>query len=80
MDMTRQSSATLDQATEIARFSTLAGRMTGSVFKHTQVVQTNIATYELLCGGCGQGNQAGPFKFRSDATDAARTHANRCLA
>jgi hypothetical protein len=64
----------------ITRFRTLAGRMRNDFLKCTTVVRTGAAQYEIQCGACGQGHQTGPFTFQSDATAAARKHANRCLA
>ncbi|MFE9003145.1 hypothetical protein ACFYOY_13530 [Streptomyces sp. NPDC007875] len=64
--------------TEIARFRTLVGRLRNDFLRVTRVARTGIGQYEIECAACGQGH--GTFKFQSDATDAARTHANRCAA
>lgn len=74
MNTTAQTSA------EISRFRTLAGRMLNNSLKYVRVVRTGAAQYEIQCSACGRGHQDGTYKFQSDATDAARTHANRCLA
>ncbi|WP_405747786.1 hypothetical protein [Streptomyces canus] len=68
------------QATnEVARFRTLAGQMRNDSLKYTRVVRSGIDGHVIQCSACGQAGSGG-FKFQSDATDAARTHANRCLA
>ncbi|MFE9064877.1 hypothetical protein [Streptomyces violaceusniger] len=66
--------------TEIARFRTLVGRLRNDVLRVTRVARTDTGQYEIECAACGQGHRHGTFKFRPDATDAARTHANRCVA
>jgi hypothetical protein len=78
--MTRQMSAPLVQATEIARFRTLAGSMANDSLRYTLAVRTGTGQHEVQCSGCGQGHQAGTFAFQTDATTAAHTHARRCLA
>ena len=89
MDMTLQSTAPLAhpslnaadrQPRKVARFRTLAGQMLSDSLKFTRVVHTGNAQYEIQCSACGQTHDTEPFKFQSDTTDAARTHANRCLA
>jgi len=70
----------MDAITEIARFHTLAGRMTNNPLKYTRAVRTGTGQHEIQCSACGQGHPDGTVKFQSDATTAARTHANRCLA
>lgn len=70
----------LPAPTEIARFRTLAGQMLNDGLKHTRVIRTGMAQHEIQCAACGQTHGIGPFKFQSDATDAARTHASHCLA
>jgi heme/copper-type cytochrome/quinol oxidase subunit 2 len=66
--------------TEIARFRTLAGQTKDDFLKYTLAVRTHTGQYEILCSACGQGHHHEPFKFQSDATDAARDHANHCIA
>lgn len=66
--------------TAVARFRTLAGQMLNDFLRNTTVIRTGAAAYEIQCSACGQGHRDGTFKFQSNATDAARTHANRCLA
>ncbi|WP_406122974.1 hypothetical protein OHQ89_12450 [Streptomyces canus] len=66
-------------ATEVARFRTLAGQMRNDSLKYTRVVRSGIDGHVIQCSACGQAGSGG-FKFQSDATSAARTHANRCLA
>jgi hypothetical protein len=66
--------------TEIARFRTLAGQTKDDFLKYTLAVRTDTGQHEILCSACGHGHQRGPLKFQSDATDAARQHAERCLA
>ncbi|MGK3107939.1 hypothetical protein [Streptomyces sp. WAC05858] len=66
--------------TEIARFRTLVGRLRNDFLRVTRVARTDTGQYEIECAACGQGHRHGTFKFQSDATDAARAHANRCVA
>jgi hypothetical protein len=64
---------------EVARFSTRAGRLRNDSSKYTSVVRSGIDGHVIKCSACGQAGSGG-FKSQSDAADAARTHANRCLA
>ncbi|WP_406156957.1 hypothetical protein [Streptomyces canus] len=64
---------------ETARFPTRSGRATNNDLKFTQVVH-GITGYRLKCSACSLAGSAGPFRLQPDAVNAARTHANRCLA
>jgi hypothetical protein len=63
----------------IARFVTRSGRTQNDDARFTQVVH-GITGYRLQCTACHLAGMDGPFRVQEDAVDAARTHANRCIA